>query len=193
MGTGQQLDTHWESLSVSIPETPRRPADQAAEFAWRVHNSQESWTGKVDIKASIILAFEGALLVVTAFTGLNSSRPGPASWSRTVGLIGVFLLVVAIVLVCAAILPATGASRALLRDRATNLIYFGHLRYSRPDELVAALSAMSAEDELWMLSQQLVAMSRLNWWKHRLLQASIVLTALALLALIVGVGRQALS
>ena len=48
-----------EAVSGSTSEDPD-PSD-GAEFAWKVHDALDSWTAKVDIKASIVLAIEAAL------------------------------------------------------------------------------------------------------------------------------------
>src|SRR5262245_35674544 len=57
--------------SANIDPRGRRPTggrmaqdDEAREFAWRVHEAQESWIGKIDVKASVVLAFEGALALL---------------------------------------------------------------------------------------------------------------------------------
>ncbi len=49
--------------------TPLKHAEAIA-FAWRVHGAQESWTAKVDIKASIVLALDGVVLAAV-ITGHN--------------------------------------------------------------------------------------------------------------------------
>lgn len=45
------------------PQAPD-PGDgrRRAEFAWRVHNAQESWASNADLKASILIALEGGAL-----------------------------------------------------------------------------------------------------------------------------------
>jgi hypothetical protein len=172
---------------------PRQGAENAHDLAWRVHNSQEAWAGRVDMKASIVLAFEGVLLVVTVFSGLAADTGHARTWEGVMWFVGIAVLVLAVVLTCAAILPSIGSPRRLLLAKSDNHIFFGHLRHSSADELAGALGSTTPQQQLVMLSRQIVAMSRLNWWKYRLLQVAIVLTATALLALTISMLSQTAS
>jgi hypothetical protein len=170
--------------------TERADMENAYEFAWRVHNSQEAWAGRADVKGSIVLAFEGVLLVASVFSGVAAGTEGTRLWAGMVWFAGVAVLVLAVVLTCAAILPSMGSSRRLWLAKSDNHVFFGHLRHSSATELADRLRATTLEQQLLMLSRQIVAMSRLNWWKYRLLQAAIVLATTALLALTISLLSQ---
>jgi Family of unknown function (DUF5706) len=158
------------------------------EFAWRVHDTQESWLGKVDMKASVVLAFEAAVVVlVIASDGIWSRLQGASPWTQPLGYVSVAFLLAGVVFVGAAVWPFTGRVRRLRAGSASNLIYFGHLRHVRAEELVERLGNLSALDELHMLSQQIVATSRINWWKHRMIQCSLLSALIGLVGLVVMV------
>src|SRR6516165_557165 len=44
------------------PDGSDNNAQRGIEFGWRVHSAQESWTAKVDGKASLLLALQGGAL-----------------------------------------------------------------------------------------------------------------------------------
>ena len=44
------------------PDSSDDNAQRGIEFGWRVHSAQESWTAKVDGKASLLLALQGGAL-----------------------------------------------------------------------------------------------------------------------------------
>ncbi len=69
-------------------------------------------------------------------------------------------------------------------------MYFGHLRMWQAGELGQQLAGLSSTERSLMLSRQLVTMSRINWRKHRSLQASV---AVLLLALLTVTGQAALT
>jgi hypothetical protein len=154
------------------------------EFAWRVHATQETWTTKADTKASVLLAFEGGLGIVATSTADNIRIPLiPAGWHRWIEVGGVGLLVLAILITCAALMPSLGRTGRHLRESDHNLVYFGHLRLWQPEPLVGHLKRLTPADETEMLARQMVTTSRLNWRKYRCLQLSTVLAMLALITL----------
>jgi Family of unknown function (DUF5706) len=158
------------------------------EFAWRVHDAQESWIGKVDMKASVVLGFEAAVVVlVITSDGIWSRLQGTVPWTRPIGYVAVAFLLAGVIFVGAAVWPFTGRVRRLRTGSTTNLIYFGHLRHVPAEELVERLGNLSALDELHMLSQQIVTISRINWWKHRMIQCSLLSALIGLVALVVMV------
>jgi hypothetical protein len=153
-----------------------------AEFGWQVHAALEGWATKVDVKASILLAFQGGTFIFSAtspqvMAGSAGHRPLLAAAA------GMMMLVIAMALAATAILPSLGSSRRHRADHASEWIYFGHVRLWKPTELAERLSQLSERDEILALSAQLVRVSRLNWRKHRLLQASVLLTLLAMVAM----------
>lgn len=141
------------------------------EFAWRVHNALDSWTGKVDTKASITLAIETAIL---GFIVSLSSRDGPLTALRGNDLwlfrIGISLVSVSILLALSVVVPQLNRRQAK-KDWEDNMIYFGHLRHWDVDKLVAAL--FNADIHPRQLARQLIQMSRIAWRKHVWLQWSL--------------------
>ena len=158
------------------------------EFAWRVHPALDAGIGKVDIKASILLAFQGGGFVYT-----TTSPEVLAAAERLPGVItGVrSILVIAMALSAIAILPFLGSSRRHRADHLQEWIYFGHVRLWQAVDLATRLSQLSEHDELVALSAQLVRMSRINWRKHRLLQVSVLLSLLAMAAMMVAMTPRA--
>ena len=69
-------------------------------------------------------------------------------------------------------------------DRQHHL--FWHLRHWNREALIDRLESLSPHDEIQQLSQQLLAMSELNWRKHRLLQGAI--SAAVLGSVLIGVA-----
>lgn len=157
-------------------EDPREPV----EFGWRVHNALESWTGRADLKASILLAFQGGAFIfgITFWDVLIKDVVRP--WLQ-VALAATAVLVLAMVATAAVVVPVLGPRRRLREARPRSLVYFGHLRLWEPEDLARAMRDLTIRDETEMLSAQLIAMSRLTWRKHRLIQLSVALTVLALL------------
>jgi len=160
-------------------DTPFPDSREAVDFGWRVHNALESWTGRADLKASILLAFQGGAFIfgITFWDALIKDVVSP--WLQ-VALGATGLLVLAMVSTAIVIVPVLGPRRRLRADQPRSLVYFGHLRLWEPEELAQAMRNLTVREETEMLSAQLIAMSRLTWRKHRLIQISVVLTVLAL-------------
>lgn len=158
----------------------RRPQpgrlDQAREWGWRVHSAQEAWTAKVDVKASILLALEGAILVaIVAATASDGPFASLHGWREVFVLMGALSEVLAIASAGSVVLPLLGSPTSHARDHRDNLIYFGHLRHwSNSDDLAARMIRMSPNEEVGHLARQLIRMSTRNWIKHRFLQVSVV-------------------
>jgi Family of unknown function (DUF5706) len=147
---------------------------QATESAWRIHEALMDWTGKVDAKATVVLSLESA--VVTALAALSGNWPLPAAGRCPTALVlcywtGVGLLVLSVAISVLVVLPrlGRGASGRRWRD---GYVYFGHLRHWETADLV---DAMRVHDILPVLARQLIAISRICWRKHRLVQVSIAL------------------
>lgn len=143
------------------------------DLAWRIHGALTDWTGKVDTKASFALTLEsataGAVIALSGAGGaLGSLQGGWPLWSYRVGVAALGL---ALLFSASAVIPRT-RWRALKEEWSSNFVFFGHLRYWSQDELVRALSDA---DPMPAMAQQLVAMSRIAWWKHVAVQVSIVL------------------
>jgi hypothetical protein len=145
----------------------------AEDRAWRIHSALADWTGKVDTKATFCFTLESAALVVVA----NLTSDGrlfdvrqtlAQKWSFTVG---VALLVAGVL--CAAFVVIPRMNRvAVARNWKDNTIYFGHLRLWEASTLEKALREDSI---LPSLSVQLVAMSKIAWRKHLIVQWSLIL------------------
>jgi hypothetical protein len=150
--------------------TQTHPTDN--EFAWRVHDGLSDWTARVDVKASIALAIEAAVLgFVVTLTGDKGVLAHVSSFQAVFLLAGLAALFIAVVLTVLVILPILRARRTKAEYK-TNYIYFGHLRHWSADDLADALK--SDPVGLPQLSRQLVVMSKLVWFKHRCLQVSLI-------------------
>jgi hypothetical protein len=164
----------WEALEPS--------KRHAVDFAWRVHGAQETWTAKVDVKASILLALEGGVLfTIVSANAKDGFLRGLQGGQRTVELIGAVFLLMAVVAAAIGIFPLLGRTRAHKIQHPDHVVYFGHLRYWDPEDLTARLSRLTTDDEIRMLSRQLIEMGKRNWKKHRWVQLSLSIAA-------VGVG-----
>lgn len=157
---------------LDLEAMSNRGTDQdGLEFAWRVHAALDSWTGKVDTKASIALAIESAVFgfVVTLsgkngrLTSLNGSR---LDWYR----VGLGFLLFSILASLAVVLPQLNRWKSC-RNWRGNMVYFGHLRHWDPKKLAKALVQDQPYEE--QLARQLVAMSKIAWRKHSWLQWSL--------------------
>ena len=154
------------------------------DFAWRVHEALDSWTGKVDTKSSIALGIEIAVL---GFVVTLTDKPGRFSALHGTDLncfrIGLTLIVLSIFFSLAVVFPQLHRIKSR-RNWKTNMIYFGHLRRWSPADLAKALVAGPPEDE--QLARQLVEMSKIAWRKHVWLQWSLISFAVGALCLLVA-------
>lgn len=157
------------------------------ERGWRVHGALDSWTGKVDTKASIALAIEAAVLgfaislsdkdrVYFDLTGCA------AGWYYA----GLGLTLVSTALALTVVVPQLRRWQSRRGSDAwkSNAIYFGHLRHWEPKALVTHLRSARLESE--ELAQQLVTMSQIAWRKHSLLQVSLVALALGVVCFLIA-------
>ncbi len=150
---------------------PEEPLD----FAWRVHDALNDWIGKVDFKASVILAVEtgaaGLLVPLTASAGILHDLKGSRSGVFYAGLV---LLALALLFAVLTVIPQLRRwkSRRGGEEWKTNAIYFGHLRHWEVDKLVEHIESRASETR--QLAQQQITMSKIAWRKHSSLQASIV-------------------
>ncbi len=169
-----------DPVDQDLTPTDADPVD----FGWRVHGMLDTWTGKVDNKASIVLAVESAafaFIVTQTAKGKVFANPGAVgAWVFRVGLA---LLMLAIGLSLLVVLPQLNRRRST-KEWAQNSIYFGHLRHWEPDQLAKALPNQAAHQGD-QLARQMVAMSRIAWRKHSWLQGSLGALAAAVGLLIV--------
>jgi hypothetical protein len=151
------------------------------DFAWRVHAALDSWTGKVDTKASITVAIESASLgFVLTLSKKGERLSGLHGLSEVLYKIGVCSLVGALVFALFVVMPQLKRRQAR-RNWHRGMIYFGHLRHWDPTELASRLK--SRQDYEVHLADQLVVMSKVVWRKHARLQWSVWLLALAVVSL----------
>jgi len=137
-------------------DTP--PASDGVETAWRIHQAQVDWTGKVDSKATFALTFQSALLV---FAGSLADEASRALDYVTLGL-AVAILGTAAALSASVVTPSLRRGH-LAEEACSNFIYFGHARYWGAEALTRELRH---GDPLPQLSRQIVQMAKISWRKH---------------------------
>ncbi|MDP9796413.1 hypothetical protein J2S43_004925 [Catenuloplanes nepalensis] len=139
-------------------------------LTWRLHAGLESMAARADAKAGILLAHQGSAFVL----GVTAQQ-----------MSGGWAMALALALVAAAMGTAIAVVLPVLRPRrptatAEDIVYFGHLREWQPPSLAERIEGLSKEEEIAMVTRQLVTLSRINWRKHRLLQISLSLTVSAM-------------
>lgn len=158
------------------------PADPTT-FAWQVHLAQEAWTSKVDTKGSILLALEGgALFAALSASGKDGALARLDGWRRAVEIGGVAALILAMIAAGLAVFPILGSTRQHYAQHRNHIVYFGHLRHWEPAQLIQRLQHLRPEDQLESLAGQLVRAGKLNWAKYRLVQLSIGLALVGVIA-----------
>lgn len=142
----------------------------AIEQAWKIHQAQTDWTGKVDAKASFSFTIESAAIATTV---ILSSHKRLFS-DRTSGIIdvlywlGLLALLAGALFAIAVVIPRLKSDGALKASK-NNYVYFGHVRHWDASELAEALRT---RDILPVLTQQIVVMADIAWEKHRWVQIS---------------------
>lgn len=157
------------------------------EFAWHVHTAQESWSSKADVKASILLALEGGILLAVFSVLTNGSSLNKITgWDRNFEITGTLLLLCAVSAATIVIFPRLG--RAGKRCAAGNhFIFFGNVRHWDEKELAAHLMALTTREELDAISRQLVIIAKQNWRKHRWVQGSLILGLIGTVMISAGI------
>jgi hypothetical protein len=149
---------------------------KAIDFAWQIHAAVSQWSGRVDTKASIVLTLE--LAIIGATTAFSKGQEPLSHLSGAPLLsyrIGITLLAVSALLAGIVVFPQLRRRRAR-RNWQLSLIYFGHLRRWEPADLAQRLAELSSQDQLRMLSRQLVATSQVTWTKNHRLQWSMLIS-----------------
>lgn len=147
------------------------------DTAWRIHQAQTDWTGKVDAKASFIFAIASASMATTvalSATGRVFHDIAP-TWLKTGYWLGLACLLSGVLLASLVVVPRLRHSTDLKRESKSNFIYFGHLRHWAAEELEDALKQKHI---LSVLSRQLVVMAGIAWKKHRWAQWALRFTLL---------------
>jgi hypothetical protein len=177
---GLQLPS-WRGSAPRV--VPAAGESLACAFGWHVHEAQAAWARNADVKASILLALEGGILCA-AISGFGGDgllgQLGGQQWPVT-SVIEICALVLAIVAAGIAIFPRLGKEDDEISGHR-HVIYFGDLRRWRAPELNSHIASLTAAEQLEVISQQLTEMSRANWAKHRWVQASLLLSFVAMLA-----------
>jgi hypothetical protein len=141
------------------------------DFAWRVHGALDSWTGKVDSKASIILAIESAALGFILTLSKKGERLASLDGaSETAYRLAIGALVLAVLFALLVVMPQLRRRQAKKNWRK-GMVYFGHLRHWDPVNLAKALQTNQVYES--QLAHQLVTMSEIAWKKHARLQWSV--------------------
>jgi hypothetical protein len=155
------------------------------DFGWRVHGALDSWTGKVDTKASITLAIESATLGFVLTLSKKGERLADLDGLSSVSYhVGIGCLLAAVLFALLVVMPQLKRRQAK-RDWRKGMIYFGHVRHWDPGELAGALKSEQVYEA--QLATQLVAMSKIAWRKHALLQWSIGFLTAGALSLLLAV------
>jgi hypothetical protein len=173
-------------MVVSRSMRRSEPSRDPIEFGWQVHAVQEAWTARADVKASVLLAFQAGAFVF-GYSARELVLPLERTWLG-IGAVAIGMLMLAVTASAVAVVPVLGSPWRHRRERPRHIVYFGHLRLWRAPDLATKLTRVTVREQADMLALQLVALSRLNWRKHRLLQVSVGLTVLSVLTMSVVVG-----
>lgn len=156
----------------------------ASDGAWKVHETQSSWIEKADVKASIILTLETAILgLVTVLSTDGHVLAGLYGFRRTVDFAAMALLLLSTLFSLSAIIPQLGRRENVNND--PGIIYFGDLRHWSPDALAGELQLgrPSGSD----VAEQIVILARISWCKHQRLRRSMILFTLGALFLMAAI------
>jgi hypothetical protein len=154
--------------------THQSPTDESRksgiEFGWRTHSTITDWTAKVDSKASMVLSLGGVLLgFFVALSAAHRLFADLHGWRLAAERLGIGSVSLGVFLAALVVAPRLNRrqSKRIWRD---HFVYFGHLRHWQPKDLKKRLENLDADKELEVLSLQLVATSKIAWFKHSLLQ-----------------------
>jgi hypothetical protein len=142
----------------------------------------------VDQKASIILAFSVALgtlagrEVFGASGGLHDAAGAQLWLVRVMGA----AFAISGLLAVSVVLPRL-RRRAVRREAAEGLIFFGHLHHRTSAEIERQLRQLQGDEIIHQLARQLHATSKIAWRKHVHLQLAML--ALFMACLIFSVAR----
>jgi hypothetical protein len=148
------------------------PDHQPVETAWKIHAAVADWTGKVDSKASFVLAIETGVLAGIVQLAGGGHRLSSITGRLANGFfwVGVSLLVLGLLYAVGTVRPQLRGGPTLMSEAPRNFLYFGHLQHWDASTLETEMSRL---DTLPMLTRQLVNMSNIAYSKHRRLQRSI--------------------
>lgn len=152
--------------------TPEAENERGLDFAWRTHTAITDWTAKVDSKASIVLGLGGVLLGFCVTLSVRGrALSGLTGWRGITEALGLAIISLGVLLTALVVAPRL-TRRAAKQEWRDNFLYFGHLRYWQAEDLKRQLQNLNLDDELSVLSKQLVSTSKIAWVKHARLQFS---------------------
>lgn len=165
-----------ESASVGDEQL----SDAATDGAWKVFDAQNSWIERADVKASIILALEAAILgFVVVLSANHQVLSALHGLKRAVDVAADALLLLSVLTSLSAITPHLGRTKAATQTKG--IIYFGQLRHLAPQELGRAFRESHPTNE--DVSEQVVILAAVSWRKHVKLQYSIIMLVTGVLLL----------
>ena len=148
---------------------------QAVENAWRLHEAQSDWTGKVDAKASFSFGIQSAIIAaVVALIADEKLFSDFGGWWIAIFIAAILCLCVGALTAAIVVAPLL-RSQSLKRESRKDFIYFGHLRHLTSRDLEIRLRE---RDILPALSRQIVRMAEISWKKHMRVKWSIWLGVL---------------
>lgn len=135
------------------------PTVDPLDNAWRLHDAQMDWTGKVDTKAAFSLTIQGALLAAA----VNLLDEMDTCLEYVLIGLGVLLVMAGLAFAASVVAPRL-RSKHVAAEVASNFIYFGHARGWSPDALARELRRTDLTDQV---ARQVVVMASIAWEKHR--------------------------
>lgn len=164
-------------LVRTAPE-PAKATDPFPDYSRSVNEALHDWTAKVDTKASVVLTLETAAFgAVLAFSSDKRPLAHLHGFLLDSYRLGILFLIGAILCAGAAVFPQLNRREAR-RNWRRNYVYFGHLRRWRPEDLIVAVQNDGGEGIHLVMSTEIVALSKIVWRKHSVLQWSMSLALL---------------
>jgi hypothetical protein len=163
------------SARLAFPALPQQEEPDPARTAWRIYDALADWIGKVDAKASYALTIESGALAGVIALSQSGDRLSLSPAATVIYIIGVALLGAGALTAICVVMPRLTSQRRLRRESPSNYVYFGHLRLWSPEALEVILRDNCL---LPVLSRAVIVMSDCAWKKYRLMQLSLILSAM---------------
>jgi hypothetical protein len=156
---------------------PALPGQTSVDTAWRLHGQLTDWIGRVDTKASFVLALATAGLGGNALLGGgHSASLGTRGYIVGASWTSVTLLLASVFFSAWAVAPRLNRPDRIRPD-GRNFIYFGHIRRLTLEQL---LTELAGEDLAVALARQIKTLSDIAWRKHVLVQIALWLAVFGL-------------